>query len=186
MAFLSEIRDTVSSSKLIRLEFKGETGFLLSIFEDTFQVRRIQKYVSQISKQKFEDSLELENEEFMENMTDGGGSLTGYFENDKLLRIKEWIGLSYGVTQHNFYFRKDQLVFVLETEDHFYIDSTGTDHSRFDQHFRGDYYFTNNKLVDMVSLGHNRFEIDTNDPEREFLQLATKYQQLILKKKKRN
>lgn len=185
-AFLSGIRDTFSASKRNRSEFKGEVGFLSSYFEDTFQVRRIQKYVNQIGRQKFKDSLEFENEEFIENLADGGGSLTGYFQDGKLLLIKEWIGLSYGVTQRNFYFNKDRLAYVLELEDHFYVDSSGTDHSGFDQHFRGDYYFSNNKLVDMVSLGHNRFEIDTNDPEREFLQLAVKYKRLILNKRKGN
>lgn len=178
--------DTASLEKINGSEFKSETEFLSSVFKDTSQIREIQKYVNQICKQKFKDSLELENEEFMENMTDGGGSLTGYFQDGKLLLIKEWIGLSYGVTQHSFYFNKDRLVYVLELEDDFYVDSSGTDHSRFDQHFRGNYYFSNNRLVDMVSLGHNRFEIDTNDPEKEFLQLAAGYQKLILNKRKKN
>ena len=113
--------------------------------------------------------------------------MTGYFQNDNLVRVKEWIGLSYGVTEHNFYFNKNRLVYVLETEDDFYVDdSLGTDHSRFGQHFRGDYYFTKSKLIDMVTLGHNRFEIDTNDPEKEFLNLAAKYQRIILNKTKGN
>jgi hypothetical protein len=108
------IIDTISSAKFSKLEFKGEDGFLSSIFDDTSQVRKIQQYVNQISKRKFKDSLELENEGFMENMTYEGGSLTGYFQNGKLLQINEWIGLSYGVTQRNFYFNNDRLVYVLE------------------------------------------------------------------------
>jgi hypothetical protein len=38
----------------------------------------------------------------------------------------------------------------------------------------------------MVSLGHNRFEIDTNDPEKEFLTTAAKYRNMILNKRKGN
>lgn len=181
---LSEIRDTTSSSKISGLKFNGEPGFLPSSFKDTSEVKSIQEYVSQIDKQKGMDSLVIENEEFMENMSDGGGSLTGYFFNSKLLQIKEWIGLSYGIRQHNFYFNNNRLVYVREIEDDFYVDNSGTDQARFDQHFKGDYYFTNNKLIDMVTLGHNRFEIDTNDPEKEFLEIAVKYQKIILHKRR--
>ena len=184
---LRKLSDSAQLPKFNDLTFVVESGFLPSIFRDTAQVRVIQKYVNQIKKQKFEDSVELEEEQFLDNVTDGGGSLIGYFQNGQLLQVKEWVGLSYGVTQRNFYLKKGQLVCVLETEDDFYVDdSSGTDHSVFGQHFRGDYYFTNNKLVDVVTLGHNRFEIDTNDPEEQFVKLVTKYQKLILNERNQN
>ena len=36
----------------------------------------------------------LENEEFMDHATDGGGSLTGYFKSGELRKIVSWVGLS--------------------------------------------------------------------------------------------
>jgi hypothetical protein len=166
--------------------YKGERGFLSHYFDDTIRIKEIQEYVTRMDKYKFKDSLELENEDFMENMTDGGGSLTGYFKNGELLKIKDWVGLSYGVMQHSFYFNEGQLVFVYETEDYFYVsDSSGIDLSKFGQHFRGDYYFANNKLVDMVTLGHNRFEDENNNPEREFLKAVTEYREILLSRQKK-
>ena len=115
----------------------------------------------------------------MENMTDGGGSLTGYFDSDKLIKMKVWIGFSWGVRQNIYYFKDGQLAYVLETEDGFYVDSTGIDHSRFDMHFEGNFYFDNNKILDHVTLGHNRFENDSNDPEKEFLETADYYKAFL-------
>ena len=183
---ISKIMDSLAAPISGNGEFKGETGFLSQNFDDTVLINQIELSVKTIENYKFKDSIELENEEFLENMTDGGGSLTGYFKHGDLVKIKEWVGLSYGVVQHSFYFSEGQLSYVLETENDFYIDdSFQKDYTRFGQHFRGDYYFANNKLAGMVTLGHNRFEDDANDPEKEFLKTAAEYQKLILKRRKR-
>jgi len=179
--------DSVYNRQIDKMVFKGEPGFLSGDFADTAIIKEKQRIVKSIDNIRLKDSLELENEDFMENMTDGGGSLVGYFINGELVKINEWVGLSYGIMQHNFYFHKGLLIYVRETEDDFYVDdSSGTDQSRFGQHFQGDYYFSGNKLIDMVTLGHNRFEIDTNDPEKEFLQTAAGYRKIILNRQRRN
>ena len=146
--------------------------------------KKIQKIVAKIDKTKFKDSVHLENEEFMKNMTDGGGSLTGYFQNGKLTRLDEWYGLSWGVLQVSYYFDNNDLVFVNEKEDHFYVDdSIGIDPFRFDGQFRGEYYFAKGKLFDEVSLGHNRFEDSANHAETEYIRRAKENMQIILKHK---
>jgi hypothetical protein len=151
-------------------------------FNDTTGVKRIQQIVITLNSSKIKDSVYLENEDFMENSTDGGGSLTGYFQNGNLVKIDEWYGISWGVLQVSYYFDNSSLVFVRETEDHFYIDdSTGIDPSRFDSQFRGEYYFNKGKLFDEVSLGHNRFENEENNPEKEFNQRAKENKDIILK-----
>lgn len=172
--------DSIYKRQTAKIIFKGEPGFLSGDFADTAIIKEKQSIVRSIDHLRLKDSLELENEDFLENMTDGGGSLIGYFLNGELVKISEWVGLSYWIMQHNFYFHKGMLIYVRETEDDFYVDdSSGTDQSRFGQHFRGDYYFTGNKVIDMVAPGHNRFEIDTNDPEREFLQTSAAYRKII-------
>ena len=149
-------------------------------------VRLIYNLAAKTDTMKITDSIYLENEGFMEQMTDGGGSLTGYFAGDRLLKIKQWVGLSYGIIEQRFYFDGDELIYVQEHEKNFHIDSNGTDHSRFsDTEFRGDYFFRNNKMIDLVTLGHNRFDIDGNDPEKEFLETAADLKKIILRKRKK-
>ena len=149
-------------------------------------VRLIFNKAAQIDTMKISDSIYLENEDFMEHMTDGGGSVTGYFAGDRLLKINQWVGLSYGIIEQDFYFDGEELIYVSEHEKNFHVDSNGTDHSRFsDTEFRGDYFFRRNKMVDMVTLGHNRFESDENDPEKEFLETAASLKKLILRKRKK-
>src|SRR6185503_2327662 len=45
----------------------------------------------------------LTNEEFMPQMTDGGGELTGYFKKGKIQKITREIGLSYGIETYDYY-----------------------------------------------------------------------------------
>lgn len=120
-------------------------------------IKNIQYLVRKTDQQNFTDSIELQNEEFKDNMTDGGGSLTEYFHDEKLVEVKVWGGLSWGVMQNIYYFKYEKLMYVLETEDEFHVDSTGIDHSKFDVHFEGNFYFDNNKLFDQITLGHKPF-----------------------------
>jgi hypothetical protein len=156
-------------------------------FKNPEMVRSIYNAAVGIDKKKISDSVYLENEDFMEQMTDGGGSVTGYFAENRLLKIRQWIGLSYGIIDQTYYFEGDELMYVLEREKNFQVDSNGIDHSRFsDTEFRGDYFFRGRKMVDMVTLGHNRFDTDENEPEKEFLESAAHLRKLILGKRKKN
>ena len=69
--------------------------------------------------------VKLENEDFMKEATDAGGSLTGYFKGDNLLKIKLWIGLSNCVRQFEYYFKDGHVFFIYETEDDFPANGTG-------------------------------------------------------------
>jgi hypothetical protein len=176
----SLVKPPISFSKT----YDGKNFLFPVQFHDSIEVQKIQQIVAKIEKTKFKDSVHLENEEFMENMTDGGGSLTGYFDNNKLVRIAEWYGLSWGISQVDYYLSNDDLVLVIETEQHFDIDKNmNVDHSRFGQLFRGDYYFNKGKLFDEVSMGHNRFEDSANNPETEYIRRAKENKKIILKHK---
>jgi hypothetical protein len=97
----------------------------------------------------------LQNEEFLDNMTDGGGELTGYYKNNGLVKIVEWIGLSYGNMTREFYFSKSQLFFVYEKFESFARDDTTgeADLSTTKKTFEGRYYFNNNKLIQHKTSG---------------------------------
>ncbi len=53
------------------------------------RIINIRKIVSQIDNDSGYSIRKLENEEFLEQMTDNGGELTGYFKNEKLVKIIE-------------------------------------------------------------------------------------------------
>jgi hypothetical protein len=159
--------------------------FLPGNFRDPEQIRQIQKSVNVLTSLSITDSAVLEDEDFLENMTDGGSTLTGYFSNGELIKISEWVGLSYGVIQQHFYFAKERLVFVSQTEDYFYTDTAGTDHSKFENDFRSEFYFTAEKLLEQVSSGSRRFN-EEKDKEAELLTDAFVYRKLLQSKKNKH
>ncbi|MEQ9230409.1 MAG: hypothetical protein RIF46_06975, partial [Cyclobacteriaceae bacterium] len=78
----------------------------------------IRGYVAELdsSIRNFE-RVQLENEEFLIEMTDGGGSLTGYFENGVIKKIAIWVGLSNATASRIFYFKNGNLYFVEEEKN---------------------------------------------------------------------
>jgi hypothetical protein len=90
-------------------------------------------------------------EKFIGYTTDGGGELKGYFKNDSIQKITEWIGLSFGTIQIDYYFKNNQLIFVYEIEKHFAINdkTQEIDYKNLDFAFEGRYYFSNQKLIEV-------------------------------------
>lgn len=161
---------------------KPVVEFLPGHFKNPAQVDQIQKNVNVLNSLDFSDSLVLEDEDFLGHTTDGGATLTGHFSGPDPVKITEWVGLSYGVHQHSFFFAKDRLVFILEKEDYFFSDSAGTDPTHFSEEFRADYYFTGEKLIDSANKGKKRFN-DESSVASSLLSKAATYQQLLRKKK---
>jgi hypothetical protein len=127
----------------------------------------LESYLDSIDQIVEFDSLIFSNESFSDNAYDGGSELTGYFSNGKLFKIKTWFGLSYGNNSCEYYLKNNELYLVIEKFNGFkYDDKTGSfDYQEYDIGANGYYVFDNKKLIDVTSLGHWRFEDDTNDPE---------------------
>ena len=125
------------------------------------------KRVKQISTSNYDKIVTRENEEFMPQMTDGGGKLTGYYKNYQIEKITREIVLSYGIETFDYYFTEGRLIFVYETLRGFpYDEDLGKfDYTKTKINFVGRYYFRDNKLIDSETTGHNRFEDDTIDIE---------------------
>jgi hypothetical protein len=125
-------------------------------------------------------------EDFMEKVTDEGGELTVYYKNTLVHRIKEWVGLSYGVIIRNYYFINKELLFVKEEEYLYEADEAGNIHKKKlskKPGFLGKYYFLKSKLIDEESLGHNRFEDNEHhDAEKEYLASSKRHLSLFYKK----
>lgn len=126
----------------------------------------------------------LSGEEFMENMTDGGGELTGFYKKDSLVKIIEWIGLSYGNRTREFYLKDNSLFFVYEEFQSFVInDSTGEmDHSKVKTTFEGRYYFNNTKLIEQKITGKRTFGDAATGIAKELLESAIENAGLLKQK----
>src|SRR5437762_989578 len=125
--------------------------------------------------------ITLEDEEFSEHATDGGGELTGYFRNNSLLKIVEWIGLSYGNRTREFYLKNNNLFFVFEKFEAFLETDSGLDHLKVKTIFAGRYYFNNGKLISEKTSGENKLADKTS--AQDLLDQTKDYIKLLNKKK---
>lgn len=134
------------------------------------------------------EKIELFNEEFMKYRADGGGQLTGYFENNKLIKTTEWIGPSYGSIITESYFKGNQLFFVYQKENKFkdILDNSGEwigfNTSKEETKFEGRYYFYNNILIRKITKGKRIF--DQVFEQTKFLEHVNSTAELLRKKRK--
>ena len=130
------------------------------------------------------DSIILENDEFLDEMTDGGGELIGYFLGQKLVKIISKIGFSYGIETSEYYFESSDLFFVRETLEVFqFDDSLGVlNYEETEVNYVGEYIFNNERLIDLETLGHYLFEDDEIDIEKAIISMVSKYRLLIQNK----
>lgn len=147
-------------------------------------MNEIRNEFQSINKDQALTKVILSNEQFLKQTPDGGGQLTGFYKNGELKKIVRWFGLSNGNEIFEFYFKNNKLIFVYEEFNSFFynektqsliLDSTY-------KSFAGRYYFMNEKLVDQVTRGHNRFEDDAIDPENILLKEALELKRILLKK----
>jgi hypothetical protein len=130
-------------------------------------------------------SVKMENEEFLDHMTDGGGELIGFYDLTRSVRkIKVTVFFSYGVQEFVFYLKEETPIFIDDTFRQFaWNDETNThDYNRFDGGFHGTYIFRDGHLIDHISLGHNRFEDDQIDIEETFKSECESYLEKIKKR----
>lgn len=84
------------------------------------------------------------------------------------------------ITQ-TFYLIKGQLIFATEKIVSFFIENNLIDSIS----WSGDFYFSKGKLINYVTLGHGKSELDTWDPEQDILNAFNASKQDILRFKKR-
>lgn len=149
------------------------------------QIKNIQKNVELIDSEKNYEVKTLNNEQVQgDQMTDGGAQLTGYFKQGKIVKIKEKLGLSYGVKNYEYYFSDEELMFVYEKDENFPdIENTGTlDYSKTETAFEGQYYFENGKLISEKTTGIKRFSEGVNINIEEFFLEVSQENLLLLTK----
>jgi len=126
----------------------------------------------------------LNNEQFLDKMTDGGGSLIGYYKGEKIYKIIERVGVSYCVRTFEYYFWEDQLIFVYESElDPLYNESKASfDWGNVNIVFEGRYYFDKGKLIEIKVVGKKRIVDDQEENKERILSTDAKRNIALLKK----
>lgn len=144
-------------------------------------IKSIQEKTQVIDLENNYETKVLNNEKFLDHMTDGGGQLTGYFKDGKIAKIVERLGLSYGVITYVYYFSNEELILVKEKEEDFTdIENTGTlDYTKVELAFEGNYYFNNGKLVDSQTKGQKRFSDGLSENADSFITVAQENIQLL-------
>lgn len=141
-------------------------------------IEDVRNKVRKINKYRFYTTRILNSEEFLEQNPDGGGTLTGYFKNGKLLKIVEWIGLSSCVNITEYYIDDNQVIFIymqgkeFDTQPSSDIKTEVTAESRF--------YFGNHKIVKSTIKGATRCSgAFTDNIARIKLEEYLKYHRLL-------
>jgi len=150
------------------------------------QIKSIRKKFETINRDTTLRKVTLENEEFLINMPDGGGELTGYYENKEIKKIYEWIGLSNGISIKEFYFDKGQLIFVFEKFDSFVFDvkKNEFDLTKTKTIFEGRYYFNNIKLFSKSTKGDKSLAAQEESTENGLIERASENLETLNKKAK--
>jgi hypothetical protein len=148
------------------------------------QIKSIRKKFEIINRDTTLRKVALENEEFLTNMTDGGGELTGFYKNKEVKKIYEWIGLSNGISTKEFYFDKEQLIFVYEKFDSFVFDDKKHefDLTKIKTIFEGRYYFNNEKLFSKSTKGNKALAAQGESSGKSLLESADDNMRLLNKK----
>jgi hypothetical protein len=127
-------------------------------------IKNIRQQFQLINADKTLKRVVLENEEFLENVPDGGGELKGFFRHDSLVKIIEWIGLSYGNRIREYYFINGNLFFAFEKFESFVeTKNHDLDHSKTKITFEGRYYLNKNKIIDQKITGKRTFDEDSKN-----------------------
>ena len=172
-------------AKHIFLFFIGTVIFIVSFAQTkNEQIKLIRKKFEIVNRDTTLRKVTLENEEFLTNMTDGGGELTGFYKNKEIKKIYEWIGLSNGISIKEFYFDSGQLIFVYEKFDSFVFDDKKNefDLSKTKTIFEGRYYFNNEKLFSRSIKGDKALTVQDESTEQLLVQKANENAKTLNKK----
>lgn len=173
------------NTKHIFLFIIGTLFFIVSFAQTKQeQIKVIRKKFEVINKDTTLKKVVLENEEFLEDMTDGGGELTGFYEGKEIKKIYEWIGLSNGISIKEFYFDAGQLIFVYEKFDSFVFDDKKNEmnHSKSKTIFEGRYYFNDRKLISKSTKGDKSLAAQDESTEKSLLERSNESLAMLGKK----
>ena len=123
----------------------------------------------------------LDEEEFTEIVTDGGGQVTGYFKNRQLVKMEEFIGLSICINLTTYYLKDNKLIFTYMQGKMFDLlndDNPPT------VTMECSFYFDNDKMIKSILKGETGCGGQPQDSwAKDDLECTAKYINLFKKKK---
>ena len=152
---------------------------------DNAKIVEIRKTVQKINNGTGYLIKKLESDEFLEEGTDNGAELNGYFKDGKLVKIKEWIGLSSCFNTTEYYLQDGKLIFsYTKGSQSPYNDSTQTfDYDKLSMTMEYRFYFDKDKLIKSVLQGSSRCSGEPNNAmAKTVLQECERYKKLLIKK----
>jgi hypothetical protein len=155
----------------------------ITLFGQSSNIEQVRKAVEEINLATLVTKT-LANEQFLDQITDGGGVLTGYFKNGELVKVVERVGLSSCVSNYEYYICDGALIFVYGQEKVFpYLDSTNT----FDYKTRAvsmecRFYFDKGNLIESKFAGQPRCSNEPSDAQASDLVSRSKRYSELLKK----
>ena len=174
---MSKINILLLSLLILRLVVHGQTH------QDIITTAR--KQFHEINADTSLKKITLDGEEFLDHVPDGGGELTGFLKGDSIVKIPEWIGLSYGNRIRAYYYKHDKLFFIFEKFESFIEKNGELDYGRVKTSFEARYYFNNEKLIEQKISGKKPLEDNSTDMSTELQQGAKDKFELMLKKQRR-
>jgi hypothetical protein len=153
--------------------------------ESKSSIDKIRLVVEQINKDSGYSKKILNNEEFLEEATDGGGQLTGYFKNGQLVKIKEWIGLSSCINITEYYLQANKLIFTYTVGSDFAYDENSSTFNPQKQirTIECRFYFENDILIKNIIKGQSRCSGKPKvEWSKNYLEECSRYQKLFRNK----
>ncbi len=181
--FILGVASFISCSENLKSEKNENSENLISQSDSLGKNLRSEKIVHELSAKIESDTPNytvktLENEQFMDHATDGGGSLTGYFKSGELRKIVSRVGLSSCYTINTYYLEKQSLIAVVGLEMDYNYDhaTTAIDYSSSFKAYDFAFYFDNDQLVGSEFNGRPRCSKKLSDADAgSFLEECKSY-----------
>ncbi len=135
------------------------SGNLLFSQSEKQSIEQIRNHFKWINQQQDFVIAELNNLDYLKHTPDNGAQIKGYFKNDTLYKLVEWIGLSEEAIVTEYYLWNEKLIFVYKVGKQYrtmYDDQgnmIGYDYSKLDIKYEIRYYFEDGKEIKRLSKG---------------------------------
>ena len=125
---------------------------------DSTYIMEVDRRVQAINAEEDYEIRTLENDEFLEYTTDGGGELMGFVKNGELVKMVQRVVLSSCVIITEYYLDRSRPIFVRDQGVEFaYVDSTASfDPSVQNVTMEGRFYYRDNDAAPVSLTGSTR------------------------------
>jgi hypothetical protein len=149
----------------------------------TNTTKQIDKKIDLIEADKTLIVRKFDINEIYEQTTDGGGEFIIYIQNDKIVKVEQYVGLSFGIISTIIYVNKNRPIAIIEREENFVWNENKSsfDYSKLKEVYHEKIYVSNYEAI-WVNREGNRNMSDPSCSVDEYLDILTKAENLLKKK----